>query len=632
MPATSGSPTQIATSQPTKAALSNTPADQFQSGDLGYVQEELTAGRCPVFALVSAGGPTVDGTMVLSVYQNAAARWVNLAVLGAGTISVANVAELKALPNGSFKEGTWVYVRSLRTFWAYASGLGGTSDDITLATAQTGGNARWTRQDVADPYWGYALTWYVDPVAGNDENVGNASNAALKTVAEFGRRLVHTQGGVTYTVNILGDIPNTDIYVDRRMQWVGNGGAAIVGTCVQFIGQQIVVASGTTSAGTTQTAPASAAATAQAQLQDAAMDFTPHIGRLVVAANGDTAHILTDKGGGVGVACRVTDWVTSAFAFSTNGPQGNVAYSVVTLTKWRAQVVTSTNTGSAIGNAAGQTSSMTFQNLELDDLGNNSRSLVGAAGFIAYKRCKLSNSNGGNVNVGLLLVGSTVSLILQATLFWNNNNDVRFFSPAGGGNGNYTRAFIASGCGMRRFKLDVEAAGTVAISGLCVQAGWLSCSSSYTTRPAAGSLVINSGNGSWLGVYNDFDLPGSSGIVAAVYISQGANFVQLGSFYGQGSATEAVSGMRSSNGGRLYIRSTINAPGTATTAYNYVPGAGGGTEMSLDGLAATVRPITSAAAGAVLPAAGDPRTFANYIALFSRNMTNYETLGGFYTI
>ena len=68
MPATSGSPTQIATSQPTKAALSNTPADQFQSGDLGYVQEELVAGRCPLFSLVQSGGPTVDGTLVLVGY------------------------------------------------------------------------------------------------------------------------------------------------------------------------------------------------------------------------------------------------------------------------------------------------------------------------------------------------------------------------------------------------------------------------------------------------------------------------------------------------------------------------------------------------------------------------------------
>lgn len=629
MPATSGSPTQIATSQPTKAALSNTPADQFQSGDLGYVQEELVAGRCPVFVLVSAGGPTVDGTMVLSVYQNTAARWVNLAVLGAGTISVANVAELKALPNGSFKEGTWVYVRTLRTFWAYASGLGGTSDDITLATAQTGGNARWTRQDVADPYWGYALTWYVDPVAGNDENVGNASNAALKTVAEFGRRLVHTQGGVVYTVNILGDIPATDVYVDRRMQWNGNVSAAVVSSCVLFTGQQTVVASGTTAAGTTQTAPASAAATAQAELNDAAMNFTPHIGRMAVAANGDTAHILTDKGGGVGVACRVTDWITSAFTLSA-GPGAGAAYSVVTLTKWRAQVVLSTNSGPSSG--VSQTFSVAFQNLELDDLGNTARSLIGAGSFVAYKRCKLSNSNGGNLNISLMPPGSTVSLFLQASLAWNNNSDIRFLSVAGGGNGNYARAFFANGCGMRRCKMDVEAAGTIAISGLCVQAGWLSGSSTYTTRSTAGSLCINSGNGSWLGVYNDFDLPGSSGIIAAIYISQGASFVQLGSFYGVGSPTEAVSGMRSSNGGRLFIRSTINSPGTATTAYNYVPGAGGGTEMSLDGLAATILPITSAAAGAVLPAAGDPRTFANYIALFNRNMTNYETLGGFYTI
>ena len=85
MPATSGSPTQIATSQPTKAALSNTPADQFQSGDLGYVQEELTAGNCPLYGLVSTGGLPVDGTTVLSVYQNTSARWTQLSRLTSPT-------------------------------------------------------------------------------------------------------------------------------------------------------------------------------------------------------------------------------------------------------------------------------------------------------------------------------------------------------------------------------------------------------------------------------------------------------------------------------------------------------------------------------------------------------------------
>lgn len=547
---------------------------------------------------------------------------------------VQSIAILSASDAGHLEEGARAWTADQRDEWALAKNApaGTTADGITVVAATgAGASAFWMRQIRPDAFWGWQTTWYVDPTSGSDNNSGAGSGTALKTVAEFGRRLVHSRGGTLYTVNVLSDVPDSDVYVDRRQQIAGNPSAVIAGSSVLFTGQRTVVASGTTAAGTTQTAPASAAATAQAQLQDATMDFTPHIGRMVVAANGDTAHILTDKGGGVGVACRVTDWITSALALSATGPGNNAAYSIVTLTKWRAQIQLSVSNPAAIG--SGQNFCVVLQNLELDDLGRTARALTGT-GFVAIKTCKLSNTNGGSTNLSLEPPGSWVSIFCQATLMWNNNNDVRFANLVGGGNGNFVRCFISAGCGMRRYKYDVETS-LLSISGLCIQAGWISGSTTYTARPEYGSITISSGSGSWLGVYNDFDLPGSSAIIGAVYVGQGVTCTQIGSFYGVGSPNDAVSGITSANGGRVHIRTTINTPAggaTNTTAYNYVPGAGGGSEMSLDGLAATVRPITSAAAGAVLPAAGDPRTFANYIALFNRNMTNYETLGGFYAV
>ena len=369
MPATSGSPTQIATSQPTKVALSNTPADQFQSGDLGYVQEELVAGRCPLYALVQSGGPTVDGTLVLAVYQQPNARWVSLTIVapGGSGISVANVAELKLLPNGSLKEGTWAYVRSLRSWWAYASGLGGTSDDITLATALTGGNARWIRQtNEADPYWAYTTTWYVDPVAGNDENTGAAANAALKTIAEQCRRLRWALPGTAYVVNVLANVPATDL-CNPQIRIIKGASAALVGATVQYVGQRTISRSGTTAAGTTQTDPSGAAATAQAEITDATVGWAADRGELVVAANGNTAWVLTGKTNVVGSAGRVSDWRTSANSFSAAGPGANSAYSVVTLTTWQAPIATDQDSGT-FTEGAGGVAGVTFQNFHFNDL------------------------------------------------------------------------------------------------------------------------------------------------------------------------------------------------------------------------------------------------------------------------
>ena len=81
MPNTSGSPTQIATSVATKAELSGVIASAFKSGDQGFVDEELSTSRGPLYVLVLASEPPVDGLDVLSVFGNATARWVSLSLV-----------------------------------------------------------------------------------------------------------------------------------------------------------------------------------------------------------------------------------------------------------------------------------------------------------------------------------------------------------------------------------------------------------------------------------------------------------------------------------------------------------------------------------------------------------------------
>ena len=188
MPATSGSPTQIATSQPTKAALSNTPADQFQSGDLGYVQEELTAARCPLFALVQSGGPAVDGLLVLSVFQNAAALWVSLTLAASGMIEAANAAALATIPTSTLPLGVLAWIDTYRT-WARLDSTTNAgalvADEVFAADV---GTRRWVRLETPRGAWREPLI-YCDPTNGNNENPGTLA-APVKDAAEFFRRNV----------------------------------------------------------------------------------------------------------------------------------------------------------------------------------------------------------------------------------------------------------------------------------------------------------------------------------------------------------------------------------------------------------------------------------------------------------
>ena len=188
MPATSGSPTQIATSQPTKAALSNTPADQFQSGDLGYVQEELTAARCPLFALVQSGGPAVDGLLVLSVYQNATARWVSLTLAASGMIEVANAAALATIPTATLPLGVLAWIDTYRT-WARLDSTANAgaliADEVFAADVAT---RRWVRVETPLRSWATQTVWEVNTTTGNNENSG-AAGFPLLTLQEYFRRV-----------------------------------------------------------------------------------------------------------------------------------------------------------------------------------------------------------------------------------------------------------------------------------------------------------------------------------------------------------------------------------------------------------------------------------------------------------
>ena len=604
----------LTTNVPDAATLASLPTQSFRYFDLASVDALRSAQGGSLFFYDPAGTQTVDSVTVIAT-KNGTGRWLSFAIFGGATISVATVAELKLLPDTTLKEGTWAYVRSLRAWWSYAAGLGGTADDITLATALSGGAARWVRQvGEADPYWAYQTVWYVDPVAGNDENTGAAANAALKTIAEQCRRLRWAVGGTAYTVNVLANVPSTDL-CNPQIRLLKGTSPTVFGTTVQYIGQRTVVRTGTTAAGTTQTNPAAAAATAQAEITDATVGWAADRGELIVAANGDTAWVLTGKTNAVGSAGRVSDWRTSANAFSAAGPGAGAAYSVVTLTTWQAQVVGNEGAGTNTAGIGGVVAT-NFQNFHFNDLGTAFAPFAGRL-TTRFITCKFSNqvvnanmtfTNGLSPGAVMMFTGSLITQHYQAT-----GRQITL----GGLSVRY--AFVGSGIIFTR--LTILSSISATFSGICIQGGWVDCGNNSNFDTSTNIWFGTSNNGGWFGVYNDYDVIGT--IVAAIYLVRPGVVAALhGSFYGIGDGVTNITGIRCDSGARITIKDTITeAAPTSTTAFNFTP-SGTGTQLSLDGLAATMPNIT-ASAGAVLPATTDYRTFTLYRTTFGRNAKNY---------
>lgn len=546
-------------------------------------------------------------------------------------LNVATIAALSAADAGHLEDGAIGWTGDVRDQWVLAkNALAGTAADGINVVAATGAGASafWFRQIISDPYWAYQITWYVDPVAGLDTNTGATNVTALKTVGEVSRRMQYGKNGSTYVINILGDVPVTDAFTPTVKPFGANSATTTVltsGITFQFVGQRTTVRSGTFAAGTQQTDPTRAAATAQAEAVDAGVaTWAADVGSLIVNQDGKTAWVLSAKGGGT--TARVTDWLTSAFAWTTTPAVGNT-YSVVSLTRWRAPIAMT-----FIQGAQTLTASLVFDNLHFDNL-QLSRLWGGVAPLWFTRTCKFSNEQASLAGAAT----NTLNFPVQAT-------------------GPYTR-FIISGGTIQNYGTGIAAvtssdhrgasvfnAGTGAIKcrffngygtwflqGLCLQAGWIQFGTSSGEQAVNGTVLGSlSSNGGWIGVYNDFDLPGGSGIGAALQIGKSNGINVVNSVYGVQDTNTAIIGLLVRDAGVATVLSTIFEQGsgseTTTTCWN-LQASGGAQQISINSLTQTM-PNINTSAGAVLPAVQNCQTFNQYRTTFARNMQDWANGAG----
>lgn len=134
---------------------------------------------------------------------------------------VANLAGLSSQNDLSLDNGCFLYVNTVRSIFILDRTSTQPVDGITVV-ATLSGVGRWLRLPIAHPSWLSQATWFIDPAAGDDENVGSTAAAALKTHAELTRRwstdfstVVGIDSAVIkpiklITVTLLGSLPASD--------------------------------------------------------------------------------------------------------------------------------------------------------------------------------------------------------------------------------------------------------------------------------------------------------------------------------------------------------------------------------------------------------------------------------------
>lgn len=179
------------------------------------------------------------------VFNGASYVPTNVGGGGSGWNSAANAAAATALDDSSWDNGTPVWIDSFDCLWVFNSTDTSTPvDGVTVIASASG--FRIFRTNVTSPRWVRQLTWHIDEVLGNDENLGMTAGAgnALETLAEFFRRIGGTQ--VATTIKVYLDTSLTPIVDIPKVNFKSLGAFTFV--LIEFHGTPTVVRTGTVTA------------------------------------------------------------------------------------------------------------------------------------------------------------------------------------------------------------------------------------------------------------------------------------------------------------------------------------------------------------------------------------------------
>lgn len=114
----------------------------------------------------------------------------------APTLTCATLADLACLPVTELWEGAEVFVQTLEDqFTLHRTNGTVVPDGITVVPPLAGNpragypTAAWYRKEIQSLRWRWQHNWFLDPLAGHDENDGAAAGRALRTYAELQRRV-----------------------------------------------------------------------------------------------------------------------------------------------------------------------------------------------------------------------------------------------------------------------------------------------------------------------------------------------------------------------------------------------------------------------------------------------------------
>lgn len=526
----------------------------------------------------------VDNLTVVAT-SDGVGRWIYFgfaATPAITSISVNTEALLSAVNVVAFLDGMMAWVGNP------AGGLGQSQDSTWQLVTQQGGvpalaahtciasptaGRVWQRlTNIETPRWSQQAAWYVDSVAGDDQNDGNTNGTALATWAEFARRMPVVIRSLTITIlSNLG--ANDPITWTPAIRWDKAINAAIPTVTINGTATNAAPAGGAN--GVINAATQTVGNVPPTYTDTAGAGVTFAVDTVVrITATGAYAVVAKDEGGGT---ARVSPWRTIANALAA-APVNGQAY---TLESWTTapdialsgevffNVTKMRVTGAWEGNSGNpsRAQSGSFTNCKFDVFAPSNSP---GCGRWTWNGCAIISSSTVAVSTGsrFTFIGSLIRMPLA--------NDWR--SQHGG----------------HLVLLDVLLQGN---AGAGNTSGGLSAGS--PNENSAGGLIVITGNVGIMDTGNDNALT-----------SKRAGIIEIfGTLWGAGNL---LKGTVVRDCGRVFVKTNI-APTLTST----------GQELELEGAATAIPPLT---AGLVVPLASALTTWAQQQAVpFSGNVLDYAS-------